>query len=31
MDSKNRENQIPELPEMAKKIIERYGLKYGQE
>jgi hypothetical protein len=31
MDSKNRKSQIPQLPEPAKKIIERYGLKYGQD
>lgn len=31
MDSGNRRSQIPRLPEEAAKLIERYGLKYGQD
>ena len=30
MDNKNREAQIPQLPEYAHKIIERWNLKYGE-
>ena len=30
MDSKNRTAQVPALPDAARKIIERYGLKYAE-
>ena len=30
MDSRNRTAQMPALPEAARQIIERYGLKYGE-
>ncbi len=31
MDSKNRTAQVPALPDAARRIIERYGLKYAED
>lgn len=31
MDSKNRTAQVPALPDAARQIIERYGLKYAED
>ena len=31
MDNKNRTSQIPSLPIIARAIIERYGLRYGED
>ncbi len=31
MDSSNRKAQVPALPSLAAQIIERYGLRYGQD